>query len=404
MKNLKKDFPFFNNNPEIVYCDSAATSQKPQAVIDRMIHFYEYENASIYRGFYRHAEQATTAYEAVREQVRDFIGAHDVAQIIFTPNATAGINLVAHAWARCNLSAGDEILLTELEHHANIVPWLQLSHEKKIVIKYIPVLPCGRLDYAKIPELISLKTKLIAVTALSNVTGYEVNLDEIGAYAHSVGAAFLVDACQSAPRRKINVEALKIDFLVFSGHKILGPLGIGVLFARRKFHAKMVPLQGGGGAVMSVNFETTSWRDVPHRYEVGTPSIADVLGLGAAIQYIKNNIDFDELKCHEASLCGLLLDGLQKFSQIKILGSSEDMRKNGHLVSFIIDGMHAYDVAAYFDRYSIAVRAGHHCAQPLHAKLGIGASVRASFYCYNTPCDVQKILDVVQMMVHNAHT
>lgn len=398
MKHLKNDFPFFTHNPEIVYCDSAATAQKPQAVIDRMSHFYAHENAPVYRGLYKHAEQATAAYEAVREQVRDFIGAESAHEIIFTHNATAGINLVAHAWARHALKAGDEIVLTELEHHANLVPWLQLAQEMGIIIRYIPVMPNGQLDYAKIPDLISSKTKLVAVTTLSNVTGHEVDLACIANYAHSVGAALLVDACQAAPRRIINVNASKIDFLVFSGHKMLGPAGIGILFANHKFHSKMMPIFGGGGAVQSVSFDTVQWRDVPHRYEFGTPAVADVIGLGAALDYLKQ-VDFNHLCQHEASLCTALIDGLKKFPEITILGNEAELRTKGHLVSFVVKNMHAHDVAAYFDSHGIAVRAGHHCAQPLHKKLGNTASVRVSFYLYNTLDDVEKILNAVQKLL-----
>ena len=398
MKNLKKDFPFFANNPEITYCDSAATTQKPQVVIDRMGDFYAHKNAPIYRGIYKHAEQATTAYEGVREQVRDFIGAEHADEIIFTQNATAGINLVAHAWARHTLTPGDEIVLTELEHHANLVPWLQIAQEMGIIIRYVPVLSNGTLDYTRVPTLIGPKTKLVAVSALSNVTGHEVDLDYIQKYAYAAGAAFLVDACQIAPRRNINVTTSKIDFLVFSGHKMLGPSGVGILFVNRKFHSKMVPFFGGGSAVQAVDFDAVHWRNLPYRYEAGTQAIENVVGLGAALDYLKQ-IDCNELRRHEALLCKTLIGGLKILPQITVLGDEQELIEKGHLVSFVVKGMHAHDVAAYFDHHDIAVRAGHHCAQPLHKKLGINGSVRVSFYLYNTFDDVAKILNTLTMLL-----
>ncbi len=388
MKNLKKDFPFFANNPNLVYCDNAATTQKPQAVIDRMNHFYTHENAPVHRGLYQLAEQATTAYEGVREQVKDFIGAEHASEIIFTPNATAGINLVAHAWARHNLKKGDEIVLTELEHHANIVPWILVAQATGAVIKYIPVDANGALDYSNIATIITPQTKLVAVTALSNVTGEELDLELLTQQAHAVGAVIVVDACQAVLRKKFDARVQNFDFLVFSGHKTLGPTGIGVLFAKRKFHSHMTPLQGGGGTVVSVKQDSVTWRETPYCFEPGTPAIAEVLGLGAALTYIQNNVDYAALRAHEAAaLCEQLIKGLQKFPRIKILGNT-----SANIVSFVVEDMHAFDVAAYLDKHGIAVRAGHHCAQLLHTKLGVGVSVRISFCLYNTHEDVEKIL------------
>ena len=392
MKLLKKDFPFFSNNPNLVYADNAATTQKPQQVIDRINHFYTHENAPVYRGVYALAEQATTHFEAVRTLVKDFIGAADASEIIFMPNATAGINLVARAWAKNILQPGDEIVLTELEHHSNLVPWLQVAQETGAVIKYIPVLKNGDLDYTNLEKTITAKTKIVAATALSNVTGAEVDLKKLQERAHEVGAAILVDACQSALRRKINVQAQKIDFLVFSGPKILGPTGIGVLFAKRKFHEQMTPFYGGGGAVLSVDYDRVAWRTVPQRFEVGTPDTAAVLGLGAAIEYIQKNIDQEKLTQHEAGLCKQLIQGLQGIGGVTFLGPTEQLMQRGFIVSFVMDGMHAQDVATYLDKQNIAVRAGHHCAQPLHTKFGIAASVRVSFCCYSTAEDVERIL------------
>lgn len=395
MKNLKKDFPFFANNPNVVYCDNAATTQKPQVVIDRMNYFYAHENAPVHRGLYQLAEQATTAYEDVREQVKDFLGAEHASEIIFTPNATAGINLVAQAWACQNLKAGDEIVLTELEHHANIVPWILVAQATGAVINYIPVDASGALDYSNLNTVITPKTKLVAVTALSNVTGEEVDLERITQQAHSVGAVVLVDACQAVLRKKFDVRHQNCDFLVFSGHKTLGPTGIGILFARRKFHASMTPFQGGGGAVLEVKLNSVTWREIPYCFEPGTPAIAQVLGLGAALTYIKNNVDCEAVRAHETALSSQLVEGLQKFSRVKILGK----KKSTSTICFVVEGMHAFDVAVYLDSQGIAVRAGNHCAQPLHSKLGVRACVRISFCLYNTAEDVEKILVALEKLL-----
>lgn len=394
MKNLKKDFPFFANNPNVVYCDNAATTQKPQVVIDRMNLFYTHDNAPVHRGLYQLAEQATLAYEGVREHVKDFLGANHASEIIFTSNATAGINLVAQAWARHNLKAGDEIVVTELEHHANIVPWILVAQETGAIIKYIPVRQDGSLDYSQITTIITPKTKLVAITALSNVTGEEIDLALITKHAHGVGAVVLVDACQAVLRKKFDMSIQNFDFLVFSGHKALGPTGIGVLFAKRKFHASMIPFQGGGGTVLSVKNDSCTWRDVPYCFEPGTPASAEVVGLGAALTYIKNNITYEDLQAHEAALCKQLVEGLQKFSRVRILGQ----KKTTSIVCFVVDGLHAFDVAVYLDSQGIAVRAGHHCAQPLHSKLGVEACVRISFTLYNTGEDVTRILFALEKL------
>jgi cysteine desulfurase / selenocysteine lyase len=392
MKNVRYDFPFFIHNPSLVYLDNAATTQKPQIVIDRIHHFYSVENAPVHRGFYDLAEQVTEQYEVVRKKIAKFLGAES-QEIIFTHNATAGINLIAQSWARHNLKKGDEIVLTELEHHANIVPWLQLASEMDIGIRYIPMLSNGDLNYQAVDTLITPKTKLIAATAISNVLGTEVRIDLLANYAKKVGALLLVDACQAAARRRILVHEQKIDFLVFSGHKLLGPTGIGVLFVNKKLHSKMRPFISGGGSVYSVDYDRVAWREVPECFEAGTPAIASVLGLGSAINYMEQNIDITVLKQQEALLCTHLIDGLSAFKNVKILGPVDELRKTGHIVSFIVQGIHAYDVAAYLNKNNIAVRAGHHCAQPLHAKLGIDASLRVSFHgAYNTLDDVQEIL------------
>lgn len=404
MKNLKQaclkqDFPFFANNPNLVYVDNAATTHKPQAFLDRIRRFYVQEYAPIHRGFYDLAEAATEHFEAARKRIADFIGAQP-QEIIFTINATAGIHLVAQSWACHNLKKGDEIVLTELEHHANLVPWLQVAKMTGAHIRYIPILSSGDLDYSKLDTIINERTKLVAITQISNVLGTEVDVDRVITQAKKVGAKVLIDACQSACRRTINAKAQNFDFLVFSGHKMLGPVGIGVLFVNRKIHAQMTPFWGGGGTVQTVDYDNFTWRDVPACFEAGTPSSAAVLGLGAALDYIHKNIDFTLLQEQEARLCTALIDGLSNIKKIKILGPLDQLKKSGHIVSFLVDGIHAHDVAAYLSKQGICVRAGHHCAQPLHTKLGIAASVRVSFHgAYNTLEDVAQILQAVEKMV-----
>ena len=398
MKNLKSDFPFFDKN-DLVYCDSAATSHKPQSVIDRLVKFYSYENAPVHRGLYTLAEKATEQFEEVREEVKDFIGASDASEIVFTHGATEGINMVVKSWARHNLKEGDEIVLTELEHHANILPWQQLALEKKLIINYIPITSDGDLDYSKLEIVITAQTKVVAVASSSNVTGGVIDVDRIAMVAHSVGARLVVDASQSAPRTKLSVSERGFDFLVFSSHKVLGPTGLGVLFVKKELHPSMAPYIFGGGMVFSVTSEKSVWREMPYRCEAGTPPIAQVIGFGASLRYLKNNVDFDKLKKHEAALCSRLLDGLAEFEQVKILGPINKLRQSGHIVSFVVEGMHAHDVAVAFDQMGIIVRAGHHCAQPLHEKLGVSSSVRVSFYLYNTVEDVEKILIALKRII-----
>jgi cysteine desulfurase/selenocysteine lyase len=395
MKILKKDFPIFSSphgHPDLVYCDSAAGSQKPRQVIDRIDDFYRYEYAPIARGVYTLAEKATEHYEQVRIKVQEFIGAEHLSEVVFTKGATEGINLIAYSWGLNNLTKGDEIVLTELEHHANILPWQFVAQQTGAVIKWIPVTSEGDLDYEQVTKIITKKAKLVAVSAWSNVLGIEIDLDTIIQEAKKVGARVLIDAAQAAPRMRLNAHQRGCDFLVFSGHKMLSGSGVGVLYVRSDLHARLTPFEYGGGMVFSVNQKQSKWRDMPHRLEAGSQSAAQVLGLGRAIDYLQHNVDFVELREHEAALCSQLLDGLEDFKQIRVLGPLEKIRQGGSAVTFVVKDMHAHDVAAHFDTYQICVRAGNHCAQPLHDKLGIANSVRVSFYLYNTSHDVDAIV------------
>lgn len=396
MDKYINDFPFVKAG-SVVYCDNAATTHKPQIVIDAISNFYARENAPVHRGIYALAENATKRFEGVREQVCRFIGAAEPAEIVFTRGTTEGLNMIVQAWGEKNLKAGDEIVISEIEHHAMLVPWQQFAKKTGTILKYIPMLSDGRLDYEKVPAIISKKTKIVGITGGSNVIGISTNLDPIIKCAHEVGAIVVVDAAQMAPHERINVQALGCEVLVFSGHKLCGPTGIGVVYLKKTLHESLQPYMVGGSMVFSVDWQESRWREMPQMLEAGTPPIVEVIGLGAAIDYLEK-IDFKELAIHEASLCKRFIEGIEKIPGIRILGPADLLKKAGHLVSFVVEGVHPYDVASYLDRFKIAVRAGHHCAQPLHTKLGVAGSVRASFYLYNTAKDVDAIVTALQSM------
>jgi cysteine desulfurase/selenocysteine lyase len=399
--NIRKDFPLLKkkiDGKDLIYFDNAATSQKPQAVIDAITTFYTQHNNNIHRGVYQSAEETTAMYEDARKTVASFINAHP-EEIVFTKGTTEGINFVVHAWAAHHLQAGDEIVISELEHHSNLIPWLQIAQEKKLKIVYIPVKSDGTLDLSKFSSIISSKTKLVSCLQISNALGSHVAIDTIITAAHNVGAKVLIDAAQSIAHIPVDVKKLKTDFLVFSGHKMGGPTGIGVLYIKKDLHEQTQPYQFGGGMPYEVDYHSVSFAKAPHKFEAGTPGIAQAIGLAAAITYFKKNIDFAQLAKHEAQLCARLIEGLSKHKKIRILGPIEQLKKTGHLVSFVIDGMHAHDVADYLGKEGICVRAGHHCAQPLAKKMGYVASVRASFYAYNTFEEVEKFLNLITLLV-----
>lgn len=399
--NIRKDFPLLKkkvHNKELIYFDNAATSQKPQLVIDAVSKFYTEHNNNIHRGVYQSAEETTQLYENGRKAVAGFINAHP-DEILFTKGTTEGINFVARAWAAHQLTAHDEIVLSELEHHSNIIPWLVLAKEKDLKIKYIPVKPDGTLDLLQLKSVITSKTKLVSCLHISNALGTHVDIDAIISAAHAVGAKVLIDAAQSIAHMPIDVKKNKTDFLVFSGHKMGGPTGIGVLYIKKDLHHQTQPYQFGGGMPYEVDYHSVSFAKAPHKFEAGTPPIAQAIGLMSAIDYINKHIDFKKLAEHEADLCARLIAGLSKHAKIRLLGPIEQLKKSGHLVSFIIDGMHAHDVADYLGKHGICVRAGHHCAQPLAKKLAYQSSVRASFYAYNTHEEVEKFLNVITLLV-----
>lgn len=417
MKTIKNDFPIFHNRSKggrLIYLDNAATTHKPLAVLNAERDFYEKGYASVRRGIYASGEQATQAYEDARARVAAFIGAENPSEIVFTSGATDSINLIAKAWGEPNIGPADEIVISELEHHANLLPWQRLAAERGAFLRYIPVNFDGTLSLAAIDDIITPRTKLVAITHTSNAVGTKTDLMRIMQRAKEVGAKVLIDAAQAVPHEKINVQELGCDFLVFSGHKMFGPTGIGVAYINKNLHESLQPYRLGGGMVHTVvlfsdhgpfayaqdeRASESTWLSMPHMLEAGTPPIAQAIGLVAAINYLEHTIGYDALARHERALMHTLIDGLELIPGISILGPVDELYDAGHLVSFIVDGIHAHDVAAYLDRHGIAVRAGHHCAQPLAQKLGITASVRVSVYAYNTPEDIQALLTALKQLV-----
>lgn len=396
LRKLRDDFPILL--PELCYLDNASTSQKPQMVLDTLMSFYTKYNANVGRGLYPLAEEATALFEGARKKVAQHINAKN-NEIIFTKNATEGINLVAVSWAYEQIKKGDEILLSELEHHSNMAPWQWIAKKTGALISYIPVDAYGNLMMDRLDALLTVRTKLVAITQSSNAIGTLVDVQTIIKKAHAVGARVLVDACQTAPRQKIDMQKMGADFLVFTGHKMLAPTGIGVLYINENIHDQVHPFMRGGGTVYEAEWQETSFLKSPHKFEGGTPPIAQAIGLGAAIDYLNKNISFDQLAAHEAALSAQLIEGLSKHTRIRILGPIDQLKKHGHLVSFVIDGVHAHDAAAFLGERGVCVRSGHFCAQPLLAKLGVQSAIRASFYLYNTSDEVEQLLEGIKILL-----
>jgi len=391
--NIRKDFPILSREVRpgipLVYLDSTATTQKPLAVLQAMDKFYRYNNANIHRGVHTLAEEATAKYEQARQQVADFIHAKSASEIIFTRNATESINLVAYSWARANLKSGDVIILTEMEHHSNLVPWQQLATERGITLEFIPVTGEGLLDLDVYRLLLMRNPKLFAFCGMSNVLGTINPAAEMIHLAHEAGALALVDAAQSVPHLPVDVRALDVDFLAFSAHKMLGPTGIGALYAKTKLLEAMPPFLGGGDMIKTVHLRSFSPNDVPHKFEAGTPAVAEAVGFGTAVAYL-NGIGMEAVAAHEQEMISYALERLEEIPGVKVLGPVAE--KRGGVASFTLEGVHPHDVAQILDTYGVAVRAGHHCAQPLHEKFGIQASTRASFYIYSVKEEVDKLI------------
>lgn len=393
---IRRDFPTLRREVHghpLVYLDNAATSQRPVQVIAAETRFYRDHNANIHRGVHQLSMEATELYEAVREQVRAFIGAPSASEIIFTRGTTEAINLVAQSYGRAFLQPGDEVVITEIEHHSNIVPWQMLRDERGIVLRYIPMLDDGSLDMAAARQVIGPRTRLLAVTHTSNALGTIVPVRALADLAHQHGAVVLVDGAQGVPHTAIDVAALGADFLAFSAHKLLGPTGVGVLWGRRDLLDAMPPWQGGGDMILTVSLERSTWNEVPHKFEAGTPNIAGVIGFGAAIEYLQQ-LGMEAVRAHERALTAYALDRLVDVPGLTLYGPLDPDHRAG-VVSFGIDGIHPHDIGQVLDSRGVAIRAGHHCAQPVMQRLGISATARASFYIYNTIEEVDALVAAV---------
>jgi cysteine desulfurase/selenocysteine lyase len=425
----RKDFPILADlktntsfpNHKLVYLDSAATSLKPNVMLAAVYAYDTSYTANLHRGLYQQAELVTSKYEHVRTQVADFIGAQ-TSEIVFTAGATAGINFVATSWGESNLQPGDELIVTELEHHANFLPWLELAKRKQFILKIVSIDPVtGELDLENFKKLLTAKTKLIAVSLSSNVLGVPTSAPELIKLAKSYNPEIkiLVDAAQIISHARVNTQELNCDFLVFSGHKIFAPTGVGVLFIRAEIGEQLEPYQYGGGMVFDLNYSSASWLKAPYKFEAGTPPIAQVLGLGAALEYLQavlnvdvthsiapfdklrvpsQSFDFSKLQAHLANLCTVLINNLAEVPGIKILGDLDKIKTSGHIVSFSSDKYHAHDIAAYLDRFGICVRAGNHCAKLLHLRLGVESSVRVSLHGYNNLREIDYLVESLRQL------
>ena len=401
LSKLKKDFPIFERKVRggnsLVYLDSGATSQKPNSVIEAESNFYRTVNAAVHRGAHLLAEEASQAYESARANVASFIGAKD-NEIVFTKSATESLNVIAYALgnpnSRINIKSGDHIVVTEMEHHANLIPWQQLAKRTGAVLSWLSFTKDGRIDLSNIDQIITSKTKLVAITHQSNVFGTILPVEQISKAARAVGALVVLDACQSAPHFPIDVKTLDVDFLVFSGHKALGPTGIGVLWGKYDLLEKLEPAIYGGSMVDSVTMESATWTSVPRKFEAGVPNMAQAVGLSAAVDYL-NNVGMDNVAKHEHELTKNLLAGLASISGVDVIGPL-DLKDRGGVVSFTVDGVHPHDVGQVLDQYGIAVRTGHHCAWPLMRKLNLVGTTRASFHIYNNIDDINQLISGIE--------
>ena len=399
---IRKDFPIFSKvmrgGNRLVYLDSGATSQKPFQVLDAERNFYEQNNAAVHRGAHLLAEEASIAYEGARKVLADFLSA-ELDEVIFTKSATESINAIAYSFgnsapgSRFALKPGDRIVVSELEHHANLIPWQQLAKRTGAELVWFSIDAEGRLDQSNLNELINASTKVVAITHQSNVLGTIIPLDEIVKRAHSVGAVVVLDACQSAPHFAIDVKALDIDFLAFSGHKALGPTGVGILWGRSEYLNEMEPFLTGGSMIESVTMTEAKWALSPKRFEAGVPNMAQAVGFAAAINYL-NNLGMDNVAKHEKDLTAYALNKFKQLDKVKLIGPKDNVDR-GSVISFTIEGIHPHDVGQVLDQYGVAVRTGHHCAWPLMRKLGLVGTTRASFYVYNDEADVDALIDSV---------
>jgi len=400
---IRADFPILKReirgNNRLIYLDSGATSQKPNSVMAAERDFYENHNAAVHRGAHQLAEEATELYEGARVKVASFINA-DIDEVIFTKSATESINAIAYSLgnartgSKFHIKPGDRIVVSEMEHHANLIPWQELSARTGAELVWFKVSDNGRLDLSNMDELINERTKVVALTHQSNVLGTIVPLDQVTAKAHSVGALFVLDACQSVPHYKVDVKALNVDFIAFSGHKMLGPTGVGILWGRKNLLDEMPPFLTGGSMIETVTMESATYLGAPKRFEAGVPNMAQAIGLGAAVDYL-NAISLDEIHAHEVELTKAALDGLQSIKGLSVIGP-KDLEMRGGVVSFAVEGVHPHDLGQALDQYGIAVRTGHHCAWPLMRRFKTVATTRASFYLYNDFDEIDALVDGVE--------
>ncbi|MDD5468103.1 MAG: cysteine desulfurase [Anaerolineales bacterium] len=396
LAQVRADFPILGREVRpgvpLVYLDSAATSQKPLAVIQAMQEYYLHSNANIHRGIHVLAEEATAEYEAARQAVANFIGAGSPRQVIFTRNTTEAINLVAHSWGRVNLKAGDLIVLTEMEHHSNLVPWQMLAEERQVRLEFVPVTESGVLDMETYNRLLELQPRLVAFTHMSNVLGTINPARRMAQLAHQAGAVVLVDGAQSVPHFGVDVTQMEVDFLAFSAHKMCGPTGIGVLYGRKELLEAMPPFLGGGDMIRKVHLRSFAPNDLPHKFEAGTPAIAEAIGFKAAVDYL-SRVGMDYVAAHEQEVIAYALERLEEIPGVRVIGPEASQR--GGVAAFTLEGVHPHDIAQILDSRGVAIRAGHHCAMPLHEKLALPATARASFYLYNTLEEVDRLVEAI---------
>lgn len=393
---LRQDFPILHqlvNDEPLVYLDNAATTQKPEAVLAKVAAYYHQDNANVHRGVHTLAERATKSYEAAREKVRAFINAKETAEVLFTRGTTTGLNWVANSFGDQFVEAGDEIVISYMEHHSNIIPWQQLAQKKGAKLIYINITPEGYLDLADAKRKIGAKTKIVSIAQVSNVLGGINPIQELVTLAHENDAIMVVDGAQAVPHMKVDVQQLDADFYAFSGHKMCGPTGIGILYGKRKWLEQMEPVEFGGEMIDFVNLYDSTWKELPWKFEAGTPNIAGGIGLGAAVDYL-TEIGMDEIHAYEQSLVDYVMPKLKAIEGVTVYGP-QDPKDHTGVIAFNIEGLHPHDVATALDMEGVAVRAGHHCAQPLLKYLNVPATARASFYFYNTKKDADRLIDAI---------
>lgn len=398
ISKIRADFPVLDqqvNGSPLIYFDNAATTQKPQAVLDALSHYYQFDNANIHRGLHTLAERATTAYELTRAKVRDFLHAPSSDQIIFTSGTTAGINLVAQTFGRSTFKSGDKILISNLEHHSNIVPWQMVAQETGAIIEVIPVDETGVLDLVAFEKQLDSRVKLVAVNHVSNAIGTINPIADIISMAHAKGAKVLIDGAQSVAHIEIDVQALDMDFFVFSAHKLFGPTGVGILYGKRELLDAMPPYQGGGEMIKEVSFSGTTFNELPYKFEAGTPNIADVIAFGAAIDYVKS-YGTGELMKQEQALLAYATDKLASIPGLRIVGTAPDKIA---VISFVVEGIHPQDLGVLFDKFGVAIRTGHHCAQPLMQRYGLVGTCRVSFAFYNTLEEIDRFMVALERSI-----